>query len=47
MTVPEELRPILNTRELVAPLGTDKRQAERQALAVFDPHERGEDARPG
>ncbi|MRX51328.1 tyrosine-type recombinase/integrase [Paracoccus sp. S-4012] len=36
MTVPEELRPILNMRELVAPLGTDKRQAERQALAVLN-----------
>ncbi|MRX52295.1 hypothetical protein GI374_18320 [Paracoccus sp. S-4012] len=36
MTVPEELRPILNMRELVAPLGTDKRQAQRQALAVLN-----------
>ena len=36
MTVPDELRAILNMRELVAPLGTDKKQAERQALAVLN-----------
>ena len=36
MTIPDELRAILNMRELVAPLGTDKKQAERQALAVLN-----------
>lgn len=36
VTIPEELRPILGMRELVAPLGTDKRLAERQALAVLN-----------
>ena len=36
MTVPDELRPILNLRELVEPLDGDKRQAERQALGVLN-----------
>ena len=36
MTVPVELRPIVGMRELVAPLGSDKKQAERQANAVLN-----------
>ena len=36
MTVPVELRPIVGMRELVAPLGSDKKQAERQAHAVLN-----------
>lgn len=36
MTVPEELRAILGKRELVEPLGGDKKQAERRALAVLN-----------
>ena len=36
MTVPEELRQIIGKRELVEPLGGDKKQAERKALAVLN-----------
>lgn len=36
MTVPPELRDMLGMRELVAPLGGDKKQAERQAHAVLN-----------
>lgn len=36
MTVPEQLREMLGMRELVALLGGDKKQAERQAHAVLN-----------
>ncbi|WP_277021496.1 MULTISPECIES: site-specific integrase [Paracoccus] len=36
MTVPTELRDMLGMRELVAPLGGDKKEAERKALVVLN-----------
>ena len=36
MTVPTELRDMLGMRELVAPLGGDKKEAERKALLVLN-----------
>jgi hypothetical protein len=35
VTVPEDLRPIIGKRELVEPLGGDKKTAERNAHGVI------------